>query len=414
MKKVILAVSVILSLLAAACQPLMTPPAQVELTIEAPAESPTAPEETEAATEVQVTPEPKLTGDVSLTSEHVSVDYAKNFSIEYGEGYKLLTVLQPWAGAEQAFRYVLIPRGASVPDEAGNAMPIETPVESFVAMSTTYYPFLEWIDKLNTVTAIDDPAYVFNADIQSRAASGEIAVVGSGATADIETLVALNPDVVMTNAYGSVYDSHPKMIEANLPVVINADYLEESPLGRAEWGKFIAAFYDQEDVAAVEFEKVVSAYNQTKQLAESMDERVTVIVNTDYQGTWYVPGAQSYPAHLMKDAGANYVFADQEGSTLPLSFEVVFDKGKDADYWINVGFPADKASLLGLDSRYAEFKAFKTDHVYNNNARSNANGGSDYFESGVARPDVVLKDLVKVFYPDLLPDYELYYYQLLK
>jgi iron complex transport system substrate-binding protein len=262
--------------------------------------------------------------------------------------------------------------------------------------------------------AIDDPTYVFNLDIQSRAAADEIAMVGSGASADIEKLISLDPDVVMTNAYGSVYDSHPKMLEANLPVVINADYLEESPLGRAEWGKFIAAFYDQEDLAAVEFDRVKAAYNEAKALAESATEKVTVITNTDYQGTWYVPGGQSFAANLMKDAGANYLFADQEGSTLPLSFEVVFDKGKDADYWINVGFPTDKASLLALDTRYTEFKAYQTDRVYNNNARANANGGLDYFESGVANPDVVLKDLVKIFYPELLPNHTLYYYQLLK
>src|SRR5690606_26821413 len=122
----------------------------------------------------------------------------------------------------------------------------------------------------------------FNADVQSRAAAGEIAVVGSGAGADIEKLIALSPDVIMTNAYGSIYDSHPKMLEANLPVVINADYLEDSPLGRAEWGKFIAAFYDQEDVAAAEFDRVVADYNIVKSLAEAMTEKVTVITNTDY------------------------------------------------------------------------------------------------------------------------------------
>ena len=409
MKKSILLFGMIVVLLAAACQPVMTPPVQIEATATVEAGPATAEPTTQPATA-----EPKAPETVAFKSAPVTVEYAKNFTLEYGDGYKLLTVVQPWAGAEQAYRYVLIPRGAAEPPEALNAMVIETPIESFVAMSTTYFPFLEWIGKLDTVMAIDDPTYVFNPDIQSRAAAGEIAVVGSGASADIEKLIALNPDVVMTNAYGSIYDSHPKMLEANLPVVINADYLEESPLGRAEWGKFIGAFYDQEDVAAAEFDRVKAAYNETKALAEIVTEKVTVITNTDYQGTWYVPGGQSFAANLMKDAGATYLFADQEGSSLPLSFEVVFDEGKDADYWINVGFPADKTSLLALDSRYAEFKAFQTDHIYNNNARANANGGLDYFESGVANPDVVLKDLIKVFYPDLLPDYTLYYYQLLK
>lgn len=401
MKKSLVLISLVFVLLAASCRPVLTPPSQ------------TAPTETEIeATEaIAPTSEPKAPETNAFRSARVKVDFARNFTIEYKDGYKLLTVTQPWAGAEQAFRYALIPRGAAQPPADVNAMVVETPIESFVAMSTTYYPFLEWIGQLGTVVAIDDPTYVFNAEVQSRTAAGEIAVVGSGAGADIEQLIALSPDVIMTNAYGSIYDSHPKMLEANLPVIINADYLEDSPLGRAEWGKFIAAFYDQEDVAAAEFDRVVADYINVKALAEAMTEKVAVITNTDYQGTWYVPGGQSFAANLMKDAGAAYVFADQEGSTLPLSFEVVFDKGKDADYWINVGFPTDKASLLGLDARYAEFKAFQTDQVYNNNARANANGGLDYFESGVANPDIVLKDLVKLFYPDLLPEHTLYYYQ---
>ncbi|MGB4595856.1 MAG: ABC transporter substrate-binding protein [Anaerolineaceae bacterium] len=408
MKKLIVILGLVFVLLVSACQPVMTPPTQA-----VPSES-TNVEPTAQPTESEVTSDPKAPESISFKSAPVTVEYARNFTIEYGDGYKLLTVAQPWAGAEQAFRYVLIPRGAAEPPAELNAMVIETPIESFVAMSTTYYPFLEWIGKLDSVVAIDDPTYAFNSDVLTRADAGDIAIVGSGASADIEKLISLNPDVVMTNAYGSIYDSHPKMLEANLPVVINADYLEESPLGRAEWGKFIAAFYDQEDVAAAEFERVVADYNSVKALAESVIEKVTVITNTDYQGTWYVPGGQSFAATLMKDAGADYVFADQEGSSLPLSFEVVFDKGKDADYWINVGFPADKPSLLALDSRYVEFKAFQTDRIYNNNARANINGGLDYFESGVANPDVVLKDLVKVFYPELLPDHTLYYYQLLK
>jgi iron complex transport system substrate-binding protein len=404
MKKSILLFGMIAVMLATACQPIMTPPSQALPTTVLDMIPATA-EPTTPSIAPETTSKPKGNEVVPFSSAQVKIEYAKNFTLEYGDGYKLLTVMQPWAGAEQAYRYALIPRGAIQPPESLNAVVIETPIESFVVLSTTYYPFLEWIGKLNTVIAVDDPTYVFNLDIQSRAAAGEIAVVGSGASADIEKLISLDPDVIMTNAYGSVYDS---------PVVINADYLEESPLGRAEWGKFIAAFYDQEDIAAAEFDRVKAAYNETKTLAESAAEKVTVITNTDYQGTWYVPGGQSFAANLMKDAGADYLFADQEGATLPLSFEVVFDKGKDADYWINVGFPTDKASLLALDTRYAEFKAYQTDRVYNNNARANANGGLDYFESGVANPDVVLKDLVKIFYPELLPNHTLHYYQLLK
>lgn len=400
MKKTLIALSLLILLSVSACQQLVTAPIAVK-----PAEPTTEPTIVATATATETT------AASVFQSAQVTVEYAKNFTIEYGDGYKLLTVVQPWTGAEQAYRYVLIPKGGQEPPADLNAMVVETPIDSFVAMSTTYYPFLDWIGKLDTIVAVDDPTYVFNADVQAKAAAYEIATVGSGSSVDIEQLIGLDPDVIMTSAYGSIYDSHPKLLEANLPVVLNADYLEESPLGRAEWGKFVAAFFDQEAEAEVIFNQVVSEYTRVKTLAESVTDKATVITNTDYQGTWYVPGAQSYAANLMKDAGAAYVFADETGSSLPLSFEVVFDQGKNADFWINVGFPVDKSSLLSLDSRYAEFAAYQNDRVYNNNARANANGGLDYFESGVASPDLVLKDLIKIFYPELLPEHALYYYQ---
>jgi len=354
--------------------------------------------------------------DADATLRSFPVRFAQHFTLEFGEGYKKLTVLQPWAGASEAMVYYLVPRGSGVPEGVGDAQVIETPVRSLVAMSTTYYPFLEKLGKLDALVAVDDATYAYNPQVRARAADGSLVLVGGGAgggSVNVEKLLALSPDLIMTSASGSPeLDAHPKLLEAGLPVVINADYLEQSPLGRAEWGIFIAAFFDLEDQAAQDFDALAQRYEAAKALTATLDSKVSVFTNTDYQGTWYVPGGESYAALLLKDAGAGYIFADQAGfGAAPLAFEAVYDAARDADFWLNVGFATDLDSLLAMDTRYAEFKAFAQGSVYNYNARVTEMGGSDYFESGVANPDIILKDLIRIFYPDLLPEHALYYYQ---
>jgi len=352
----------------------------------------------------------------ALTSDaKVTIDYARNFTLEYKDGYKLLTVLTPWAGATEPVQYTLVPAGQPEPSGIEDTMIIYTPVESFVSLSTTYLPFLEQIDALSNLVAVDSGAYIYSSDVQDMLQSCAVSEVGSGAVINVERLVDLNPDLIMTSASGYAdYDSHPQLLEAGLNVVINSDYLEQDPLGRAEWGKFIAAFFEKEVEADRLFDEMVARYQQAKAITEGLSERVTVFTNTAYEGTWYMPGGESYIAILLADAGADYVFADLEGSgAQPLDFEVVLEAAKEADYWINVGAIADLSSLAAMDARYMDFEAYQEAKVYTYSKRVNALGAVDYFESGAASPDVILMDLIKAFYPDLLPEHEFYFYQAL-
>jgi len=295
-------------------------------------------------------------------------------------------------------------------------MIIHTPVESFVSLSTTYLPFLGQIDELSSLVAVDAGMYIYNPEVQNWLETGTVSEVGSGSVINVERLVDLNPDLIMTSASGFAdYDSHPQLLEAGLKVVINSDYLEQDPLGRAEWGKFIAAFFDQEVEADILFDEMVARYQQAKDLTSDLTDRVTVLTNTAYEGTWYMPGGKSYIAILLADAGADYVFKNLEGSgAQPLDFEIVLEGAKDADYWINVGAITDLSSLAGMDARYADFNAYQDGNVYTYSKRVNEFGAVDYFESGAAAPDLILMDLIKAFYPDLLPEHEFFYYQALQ
>lgn len=357
--------------------------------------------------------------EINYFPEQGKVDYAQGFSIEYHNNYKILTVIQPWANAREAFTYALVQCGTPVPENLGNIPVFMVPIRSIVTMSTTYLTYLEQLGKLDTLIGVDDPTYIYNETVQKLAADGNIAIVGGGAgggLASVETLIELAPDVIMASASGYAdYDAHPKLLEAGLPVVINGDYVESTPLGRAEWGKFIAAFFNLEAEAEAKFDEMVDRYMTLTNLTKSLKEKPTVFTNTDYQGSWYVPGGQSYAAILLQDAGADYLWSDIEGTgATPLSFEQVYERAISADFWLNVGFASDLGTLLAMDERYADFNAINSQHVYNYVARVNTSGGSDYFESGIANPDVILADLIRIFHPDLLPDHTLYYYKQLQ
>jgi iron complex transport system substrate-binding protein len=406
MKKIVTLLAVLILLALPACQA----PAQVVETAAPvgdtyPLETPT-----------EITYPVEEPTEAPASEAQVTIDYARNFTLEYKEGYKLLTVLLPWASATEPIQYALVPKGQAEPSGIDDALIVHTPVESFVSLSTTYLPFLEQIDELSSLLAVDSGAYIYNPEVKNLLKAGTVAEVSSGAVINIESLIDLNPDLIMTSASGfAEYDSHPQLLEAGLKVVINSDYLEQDPLGRAEWGKFIAAFFEKEAEADRLFDEMVARYQQTKTITSNLSARVTVFTNTAYEGTWYMPGGESYIAILLADAGADYLFKDIEGSgAQPLDFEVVLERAKDADYWINVGALNELSALAAMDARYADFKAFQEGNVYTYSKRMNASGAVDYFESGAAAPDVILMDLIKAFYPDLLPEHEFFYYQALQ
>jgi iron complex transport system substrate-binding protein len=205
------------------------------------------------------------------------------------------------------------------------------------------------------------------------------------------------------------------LIVAGLKTVVNAEWLETSPLARAEWGKFIAVFFNKEADAEALFAKTVQQYDEYAALAAGVTEKPTVFTGSDYQGTWSMPGGNSFAATFLKDAGADYLWADDTSTgSLPLAFEAVFEKAQSADYWVNVGYFFTPDDLLAADARYADFAAYQSGNIWNNDAITSANGGNDYYESAVAHPEIVLADLIKIFHPELLPDYELVYYRQLK
>ena len=346
--------------------------------------------------------------------DKLSVAYATGFDVEYHNNYKVVTVTNPWQGAQESFRYLLVQCGTPAPQNIDGAV-IEVPVDNIIAMSTTYLPTLQSLGLIDRLTGIDSYMWTTNAAVRARIADGEIAEIGGGAAVNVELTLDLDPALVMTYGTGFAdYDTHPVLLEAGIPVALNGDFVEQDPLGRAEWMKFIALFFNKEADAATQFDEIAAQYQQVAELTATLSERPTVLLGSVYNGTWYVAGGNSYMAKMLADAGAAYLWAGEGNvGALPLDFESVYAVAADVDFWLNPdsSFWFSVEDVLASDPRYADFAPLKGGRLFNNNAEVNENGGNAYYEEGAAHPEKVLKDLVKILHPHLLPDHELRFFR---
>lgn len=357
----------------------------------------------------------QLSSAEDLFPYKTSVRYAKGFTIEYHETYKVVTVLTPWNNADVKFQYLLVQRGTPPPSGYEQARRIDIPVRSFVSMSTTYLANMAQLGVLDTLVAQANFNYVNTPEVRQMIADGKIHEVGESPNINVERLMDLSPDVIMTNALGTGEDAHPKLIEANLNVVINAEYIEQTPLGRSEWIKFLAAFFNKEREADAIFSAIAGRYEAMVANTSRVTHKPTVFLNTPYHGVWWMPGGNSYLAIFLRDAGANYLWADSPSTgSLMLNLEAVYEKAANADYWLHPGQWKRLQDGAADDERFSGFRAFQEDRVYNNNLRENGLGGNDFWESGVTRPDVILADLIKIFHPELAPEHEFVFYQKLE
>lgn len=344
-------------------------------------------------------------------------DYATGFTVEYHRHYKTITIREPWQDADRSFTYTLVQCGTPAPAGVDPDRLITVPVQSIVALSTTHLPPLDRLGVVDRLVGTGSADHINTPSVRDRLASGAAIEVTRNLSTNIERIINLAPDLVMTHSIGDPSsDVYPTLTAAGLKVVLNAEYVEQSPLGRAEWLKFTALFFNREAEANALFATIEREYLAVAKLAQSVAARPTVLVGFSYQGTWYVSGGQSYGAQLLADAGAKYLWQDSTASvTLPLDFEAVYGVAAAADVWLNLNPAwATRAAAIADDPRYGQFQAWQHNRMYNNTARTNATGGNDYWETGLLEPQVLLADLVQIFHPELFPDRELVYYQKLQ
>jgi iron complex transport system substrate-binding protein len=246
--------------------------------------------------------------------------------------------------------------------------------------------------------------------------AGKITEVGNENSLNTEILLDLHPDLVVGFSVTSADKSLTTLQKAGINVIYNGDWLEETPLGRAEWIKFFGVLLDKEKQADSIFKAIETNYKNAKEKALQSLRKATVVSGAIMsKDIWNLPAGESYVAQFLKDANLSYLWQDTKGKgSLSLSFESVFDKGANAEFWIAPGYFTSKKQLLESNALYAKFKAFQEDQIYTPTTKKGKSGGVLYYELATTRPDLVLKDLIKITNPALLPNYELVFFEKMK
>jgi len=342
--------------------------------------------------------------------------YAQNFELSQEEGYRLLTIRNSQPGSDYVQRYALVPRGRPHTETPADATVILTPVRRVVAMETVYIGYLDALNQLDCIIAAGTPDYITQASVRQRIEQGEITRLQVGQSLDIEKLLLLQPDLILTSISGDpAFDIPATIRRAKLPVLLTAGYLEASPLARAEWIRCLAAFFEADETADEVFSQVANHYESLRAQTQHLAERPTVFCGAPYSGAWYVPAGNSYTANAIKDAGGKYLWADKNRTgAIPLDTERVFLRAAEADYWINPSHYQSLEALFAADPRFTQFAAATDGRVFNNTRQVGTEGGNAIWERGVVYPNEVLADLIKVFHPEILPDWDFVYYEPLK
>ena len=357
--------------------------------------------------------------DVDYFPDKIELRHAEKLTVSYHKHYKVVTVSDAFDSAP-SFVYALVQCGAPMPDEGilpAEAQVISVPAGNLISLSTTQLPPLVLLGLLDWLAGVGDAAYVSTPEIVEGVAEGAIAEVGFGASINIELALSLQPDLALTYGLNPATDAHPVLLEAGILAALDASWRESSPLGRAEWLKFPALFYNLEAEATALHDDTAAAYDEALQLTADLpaEERPALLLNSflGYADAWHIPGAESYAGQMMRDAGARLLLSVADSrESMPYSFEAVYDAALDADVWLTQAFGLRTMDgLLAQESRYADFAAFEAGAVWNNNADETPSGGNNYYEWGVTQPHVVLRDLIAIFHPQLLPDHEFAFYR---
>jgi iron complex transport system substrate-binding protein len=195
--------------------------------------------------------------------------------------------------------------------------------------------------------------------------------------------------------------------KAGIPVLLNGDWLEETPLGRAEWIKFFGALYNKEKEADSIFTSIEQEYLQAVEIAKNATKKPTVLSGVMFKDSWNLPAGDSFVAQFLKDANTNYLWSDTKGKgSLSLNFETVYEKGQNAEFWIAPGHYKSLKELNEANDHYTQFEAFKTNKIYSFANTTGTTGGVLYYELAPVQPQIVLKDIIKIMHPELLPNYQ--------
>ena len=340
---------------------------------------------------------------------------ASGFSISGKEDSEstLLTVSNPWQGADSISTYLFITRDGDEAPLSFKGQILDGEAQRIVVTSSTHIAMLDALGATDRIVGVSGINYVSNPDIRNR--RDQIADIGYEGNFDYEALLATDPDIVLLYGVNGANSMERKLRELDIPYVYIGDYVEESPLGKAEWIVPIAEIIGEREKGIQNFDSIAERYNKLKKkVADSALDAPSVMLNVPYGDSWFMPSANSYMARLIADAGGNYIYGKNTGnSSLPIDLEEAYTLASQADFWLNTDQVVSLAALAKKCPKFTDTRVFRNGDVYNNTLRANSAGGNDFFESGITNPDLILQDLIHIFHPEI-SESPLSYYQKLK
>ena len=341
-------------------------------------------------------------------------EYASGFSIKGADGYEssIITVTNPWQGADSITTQLFIARGGESAPEGFTGQVLEGDASRIVAMSSTHIAMLDAVGEAGRVVGVSGIDYISNPVISAnRDSNGDVGYAGN---INYELLLSLDPDLVLLYGVNGASSMEGKLNELGIPFMYVGDYLEESPLGKAEWMVALSEVVGKRTEGEQVFGGIPVRYNDLKKrVADTVLDAPSVMLNTPYGDSWFMPSTESYVARLVKDAGGDYIYKKNTGNaSLPIDLEEAYKLTSEADMWLNVGMANTLDELRISYPKFSDTRCFSNGSVWNNNLKTTAAGGNDYYESAVVNPDILLRDLVKIFHPELVEEDFVYYKQL--
>ncbi len=341
-----------------------------------------------------------------------SVKYANGIAIYEHEGFSIVKVANPWPKATKDYTYILQKKNGIIPDSLKQFIIIQVPVKSIVVTSTTHIPSLEMLGVENTLTGFPNTDFISSEKVRKRIESKMVRELGSNQSMNTEVVIDLNPDVIIGYGIDNNNQTLDNLQKSGLKILLNGDWNEQTPLGKAEWIKLFGALYGLEEKANQLFSNIEKEYLSTLELAKKTTSKPTVLAGAMYEDQWYLPQGNSWGSQFIKQAGGSYLWSETNGTgSLSLPFETVFEKAQKAQFWIGPGQFTSLAEMLESNPHYNQFDAFKSKNIYSFSTKKGKTGGLIYFELAPNRPDIVLKDMTKILHPELLPNHELYFFE---
>lgn len=359
------------------------------------------------------TTETIVSASAAFTQEQITPTYAQGFKLTYADNYILVDIQDPQNEESTTFHYAFIQRGTTPQDIPEGYTSIEIPIRSVICMTTLQLSNFIKLGELDKIVGFTSARHLFNEDLKQRLKDGRIAKIGIEGNFDNEVIMSANPDVILVSPFKR--GGYETMKDVGIPLLPHLGYKETTPLGQAEWIKFVSLLIGEEKKGNEMFAAIEKRYNELKEMVtDDKVKRRPVVFSGDLRGgNWYAVGGKSFLAQVFKDAGADYFLKDDERSGgVTLDFETVYNQADNAEYWRIVNSYAGTFSyeaLKDMEPRYVDFRAFREKGVIYCNLNEHA-----FYEYMPVEPEVVLADFIHVFHPDILPDHTPVYYSLLK